>query len=178
MSNSHVESSVKFSLKIVKEMDEKGLWVPKIADFNRVPFHKKYGKYFKMVKMFDVSTLDYVKAAKALEDDILEKYKNDQETLLAYWRDDKVPDEYNYIQFIPKTLRPAWEVMHQLNQNKWCNYQVLKEKIPGFEDINVEIFAGYKATGPFTYNNKVHYIEMFLQGPTRKIDLFTREFRN
>lgn len=167
----HVDDSVTLKLKIIKEFSPvKGDFIVKQMDFEKRSFLKKYGKYFKMVPFFQVSDDEIFYAQKCLAQWAEEKYKEQ-------WDKDIIPEEFYRRDGVPVTLRPYWEILYKINQNKWCNFQILDRPIPGHEDIRASIFAGYKAISPFSHDDKQHNIVLTIKGKAKDIDNFIDHYK-
>lgn len=174
----HVDDSLEFKLKIIEEYDETSKkFIVKQKDFDKKSFYKKYGKLFKTIPFFVVTDEELFYACRCIDEWIEDKYKNDQDILTRYRVHNIVPKELHTRSTLPVTLRPYWDILFSINQNRWCNFQILKNRIPGFEDVDIKIFAGYKATSPFDHDNKTHYLIVTLSGKMQDIDRLTKDYR-
>lgn len=172
MSSRHVENSVEFRLKNIREKNKDGSFTDKITEFEPKKFVKKYSQYLKNSPFFAVTYEEVVEAGKVLDLWVLDTYKGDVATLGDYEVFNIPPPILEKRELIPLTLRPYWDILFKVNQNKWCNYQVLKQSIPGNEDLSVTLFAGYKATSPFSHDDKLHYSTLTVKGSLSSIDRF------
>ena len=170
MSNSrrHIEDAVDLQLRNISEFDKHtGEFLPKLVQFRKHEFWNSYGTYFRADKIFKISDVEYNGACRALDEYIEKKYGEYTE----------IPREIYIKENLPSTIQPYWEILHMVNQNKWCKFFVLKKSIPEFEDIDIEIFVGSKARSPFDCDQSIRYNTINLKGKLQDIDNLMRDFR-
>lgn len=171
MSSNHIENSVDLKLQIIKEIDADGILRVRTKEFDNVLFYKRHGKKFKNVKFFNVSEDEFFYACKVIDGYVEEKYKG-SEILTRYLKEDIIPEELNDRSNLPVTIRPYWDILFKVNQNKWCNYQVMSTP-----NLLVSLFAGYKAISPFKHDSRLIYMTLNFKGAIKDIDEFINEFR-
>ncbi len=172
MSNSHVENQVEFTLRTISEKNSLGEFVYKVREFDPKVFVKKYGRYMKNTSFFNPSEQEILAAGKQIDLWILETYKFDRPTLKDYEVNNIVPPVLEDRECVPVMLRPFWDFLLKVNQNKWANFQILKEPIPGLSSLSIFLKAGIKVTSPFTHSEDVKIAELHIKGSISDIDKF------
>lgn len=175
MLNKHIENKVTLKLRLIQEYNPKIMArETKLKEFNQRLFSEHYGHYFKSVPFFHVDVEEFLHATKGIDQWITDFYKKDRDVIEKYEKYDTLPD--NLEKDLPIFLKPYWEILTKVNQNKWCKVDVLARPIPGFEDVEATIFSGFKVNG-LKADMKQYYIILTLKGKTQDVDLFISPYR-
>lgn len=178
----HVDNSVDIKLRLIQEWDSSlNSRVNKIKEFDHNLFANDYGYLFVTRPMFNVSEEEQRYASRAIDNWIVETYKNDKEIIDKYEKHNTIPEEIRTMEGVrrkaPKTLLPFFEIYTRMNQNKWCNFQVLDRPIPTYPDIKANVFSGFKVQGPFACNQKEYMVVLSMSGRARDIEKFIAPYR-
>lgn len=170
----HIENKVGLRLVCEQQQMPDGERVNTRKQFNAQNFMVKYSKHLMVRNFFnDVTDKDYRYSLMMLDTWIRDRFKG-TELLQAYLTQDVMPAPTFLQQELPKTYKVFWDILTKVNQNRMCKFYVLKEPIPGFSDLNLSLFAGYKVLGPFTSETKKYYKVLELEGSRSTIDKFLK----
>ncbi len=157
----------------VRSKKDQYLWEVASAEWLPGELRKDIGEYFVHRPFFQVSREQFDEACRIIDRHILENCSKDE--LERYEKQDVLPEglEKN----VPQMLRPFWNVLVMVNQNKRCMYKVLKAPLPDYPNINVSLWSGHKVIGPFTSDMDNYYNTLRVVGSPNDIDKFLRKYK-
>ncbi len=168
---SHVDDSVVLVLVNHKiASGNNGDMINAKKEWHTKQFSALFGHYMAVTKLFPVTQDEVYYALKATDEWIMDTYKNDEDVMEKYTKHSTMPHDID--KRYPKTYRHYWDILTMVNQNKQCQYKVLKRPIPQFPELRVSNFSGFKVTGPFSTDRKNYFNTLKLEGRPRDIDEF------
>lgn len=156
-----------------RSITEKYKWETVRQDWLPGNIRKLYGNYFQTVPFFEIDIDTFNDACRIIDKYILETYPPD--VLEQYEKHDIMPQDF--VENVPMMLKPFWDILIRVNQNKRCMYKVLKRPIEGHEGIDVRLWSGHKVITPFTSDMDNYYNTMRVIGSPNEIDRFIRKFK-
>lgn len=143
------------------------------SEWNAKALREDIGHLFKKVPMFNVTREEFDSSCRVIDKYIMDNCSKAE--LEEYEKEDKIPAKLLFE--VPEMLKPFWNVLISVNQNKRSSYRVLDGQIPGFPDIDVNLWSGYKVLGPFNSEMNTYYNVVRVTGAPNDIDRFIRKYR-
>ncbi len=168
----HIDNRVELKLVVHKELDtdpKKDAIIVK-KEWEPIEFAAKYENYFITVPFFNLLPGEFREACRAVDTWIRDRYKGSPQIIHDYINHSVLPD--NIKEEFSDLYKEYWNVLTKENQNRQCLYQILDRPILGFENLDINIFSGFKVTGPFGTDRVNYYMVLTLLGKMKDIDRF------